>query len=65
MINACKLGIVENIEDLVIFIQESEPPDFFQVNAILAHLKKLQEDVKKRKNLENHNQYRNNSTVIA
>ena len=56
MVNACKL---RNVGDLAIFIQESknqnlEPPDLIQItNAILAHdLKKLQEDVKKHKSLE-------------
>ena len=58
MINACKLRNVESIGDLAIFIQESknqtlEPPDLIEINAILAHdLKKLQEDVKKHKTLE-------------
>ena len=34
--------------------QTLEPPDLIQINAILAHdLKKLREDVKKKKNLEN------------
>ena len=34
--------------------QTLEPPDLIQINAILTHdLKKLREDVKKKKNLEN------------
>ena len=58
MINACKLWNVEGIGDLAI-IQETknqtlETPDLIQINAILAHnLKKLQEDVKVQKKLEN------------
>ena len=54
----CKLRNVENIGDLAIFIQESkkqtlEPPVLIEINAILAHdLKKLQENVKKHKTLE-------------
>ena len=59
MINAYKLRNVKNIGDLAIFIQESkkqtlEPPVLIEINAILAHdLKKLQEDEKETKNLEN------------
>ena len=59
MINACKIRNVESIGDLAIFIQETknqtlQPPDLIQINAILAHdLKKLQEDVKIQKKLEN------------
>ena len=58
MIHACKLWNVEGIGDLAI-IQETknqtlEPPDLIQLIAILAHnLKKLQEDVKVQKKLEN------------
>ena len=59
MINSCKLRNVENIGDLAIFIQETnnqtlEPRDLIKINAIFAHdLKKLQEDVKIQKKLEN------------